>query len=313
MIEQGATHWLPRQGSPLAAEIDRSFGLVFGVSLFFLVLVTGLMLWFVLRYRGRPERPPRPSAAHSTALELLWSVIPTLIVVGLFWSGYRTFLATVTPPGEAYEIQVTGQKWNWQFTYPNGYVDGELHVPQGQPVRLVLTSLDVIHSFFLPEFRVKRDVIPGRYSQLWFEPAVVGRFDVFCAEYCGKDHSRMLTVLHVQPRAEFEAWLAQASNLLARLPPAEAGQLLYASRGCKQCHSVDGSAGTGPTLRGLWGTRAELTSGASVEVDENYLRQSIVDPQSQVVRGFEPVMPTYRGRLKDDEIGAIIAYLKTLR
>lgn len=313
MTPDGGTFWLPRQGSELAASVDRSWNLVFGVASFFFLLVLALMVLFVWRYRGGPERGARSTTDHSTALEVLWSVIPTLIVVGLFWSGYSTFLKMVTPPAEAYRVQVTGQKWNWLFTYPNGYVDSELHVPLNTPVRLVMTSQDVIHALYVPAFRIKRDVMPGRYSQLWFTPVVEGQFDLFCAEYCGKDHSHMLSRVHVEPREKFDAWLAQASDFLTRMPPAEAGQMLYQVRGCKQCHSVDGSAGTGPTFRALWGSRVRLATGESVSVDENYVRQSIVDPQSQVVAGFEPVMPTYQGRLKDDEISAVIAYLETLR
>lgn len=307
------TFWLPRQGSNLARGVDFNWNLVFWLSAFFCALVTGLMLWFVLRYRGRRGQEAEPSASHNTALEVFWSVVPTLLVIGLFWSGYKTFLDMVTPPGDAYEVRVEGQKWNWLFTYPNGYVDNTLHVEVGRPTMLVMTSKDVIHSFYVPEFRVKRDVIPGRYTKLWFTAVEPGEYDVFCAEYCGKDHSAMLAKVRVHERGGFEPWLEQASDFLARMPPAEAGGMLYQVRGCKQCHSVDGSPGTGPSFLGLWGSSERLRDGDSVTVDENYVRQSILEPQTRVTAGYQPVMPTYQGRLKDEEIGAIIEYLKTLK
>ena len=313
MIEGQGTFWLPGQASEMAGHVDASFHLVYWVSVFFFALITFLLVFFVVRFRQRPGYEQQPAAEHNTPLEVFWSVIPTLIVIGLFWSGYRTYMGMTVAPQNTYDILVTGQKWNWQFTYPNGYVDAELHVPVGTAIRLTMSSQDVIHSFFAPDFRVKRDVIPGRYTSVWFTPLRTGEYDIFCAEYCGTNHSKMLSKLVVHERAAFEAWLAEASNFLARMPPAEAGAMLYNVRGCKQCHSLDGAAGTGPTFKGLYGTRAALAGGQSVEVEENYLRSSILEPQAQVVAGFEPVMPTYRGRLKDEEITAIIEYLKTLK
>jgi cytochrome c oxidase subunit 2 len=179
-------------------------------------------------------------------------------------------------------------------------------------VRLVLSSEDVIHSFFVPSFRVKMDAVPGRYTKSWFRATRPGEYDVFCAEYCGTSHSDMRTAVVVHPPGEFEKWLEGASNLLATLPPAEAGARLYTTRGCAQCHSVDGRSGTGPTLQGLFGHPVPLQGGGSVTADENYLRESLLAPESKVVAGYQPVMPTYKGRLKDGEITAIIEYLKTL-
>jgi cytochrome c oxidase subunit 2 len=186
-------------------------------------------------------------------------------------------------------------------------------VPLDQPVQLIMSSQDVMHAFFVPEFRVKRDVIPGRYTKLWFTAVETGTFDVFCAEYCGTKHSQMLSKVHVHEPAKFRAWLEEASDFLARMPPAEAGALLYTMRGCKQCHSIDGSVGTGPSFAGLWGSSHALAGGGTVTVDENHIRQSILQPQALVTAGFEPVMPSYQGRLKDPEIGAIIEYVKTLQ
>ena len=306
------TTWLPEQASTHAAHVDFSIEVVFWISVFFLALISFLLVWFVLRYRERPGYVQQPSASHNTPLEIFWSVVPTLIVAGLFWSGYKAYLDLATPPAGAYDVQVTGQKWNWLFTYPNGYVDGQLHVPRDTPVRLVMTSQDVIHALFVPAFRVKRDVIPGRYSYLWFEATAPGTYDAFCAEYCGTSHSTMLTKVVVHERAEFESWLAEASDFLNRMPPAEAGGMLYAQRGCKQCHSIDGSPGIGPTFRGLYGHEQTLASGETVRVDENYIHESVLEPQAKVAQGFEPVMPSFKGRLRDEEVSAIVEYIKTL-
>jgi cytochrome c oxidase subunit 2 len=239
-----------------------------------------------------------------------------MIVVWIFWQGFTGYLDLQTPPANAYEVQVLGQKWKWLFTYPNGVVDDNLHVPPAEPVRLVMTSQDVIHSLYVPDFRIKRDALPGRYERQWFEAPEPGEYQLFCAEYCGTSHSGMIAKVIVhRSRPEFEAWLAEAGNFLDKLPPEklwEGGQKLYNQRGCKQCHSVDGVSGIGPSFKGIWGHNQPLKGGGSVVVEENYVRESIVNPQAKIVAGYEPVMPTYQGRLKDKEITAIIEYLKTL-
>jgi cytochrome c oxidase subunit 2 len=198
------------------------------------------------------------------------------------------------------------------FTYPNGYIDSQLHVPVDTAVKLTMTSEDVLHSFFVPDFRIKRDVIPGRYTRLWFTAVETGEYDIFCTEYCGTNHWNMLSKLVVHERAEFDSWLEEASDFLSKMPPAEAGEMLYNMRGCKQCHSVDGSPGIGPSFLGKFGSEEQLLTGETVVVEENYIRESILDPQARIVAGYDPVMPTYQGRLKDEEITAIIEYMKTL-
>jgi cytochrome c oxidase subunit 2 len=217
------------------------------------------------------------------------------------------------PPEDAYQVNVHAQKWSWEFEYPNGYVDAELHIPIDVPVMLTMTSQDVIHSFYVPAFRIKKDVVPGRYNKTWFRPTLAGEFTVFCAEYCGQQHSDMVTRCIVHEPGEFEKWLENASNLLERMSPVEAGELLFLKRGCTQCHSVDGSGGTGPTLKGVFGHEQVLADGSRVAVDENYIRESILEPMAKVAAGFDPVMPTYQGRLKDREIDAVIAYIKSLK
>jgi cytochrome c oxidase subunit 2 len=305
--------FLPFQGSSVAPAVDSLFKFIFWVSAFFFLLIVGLMIAFVIRFRKRPGyRRPEQVPTHNTALELTWSVIPLILILIMGIWGFKVFLDINTPPANAYEVQVTGQKWKWLFTYANGYVDETLHVPVDEPVRLVMTSEDVIHSFFVPAFRIKRDVVPGRYTKLWFRATKPGTYQVFCTEYCGTGHSDMLTSVVVHEPGGFEKWLDQASNLLNTLPPAEAGRKLYQSRGCSQCHSVDGSGGIGPTFKGLFGHPVALKGGGTLTADENYLRESILEPMAKIVAGFEPVMPTYKGRLKDQEITAIISYLKTL-
>jgi cytochrome c oxidase subunit II len=308
----GSDPWMPAQATESAGRVDLLFDFILGVSAVFFLLIVTLMVVFVVRYRRSRQPEPLPSPSHNTWLEVIWTAIPVMIVLVIFGWGFVVFLDINTAPADAYEVQVTGQKWKWLFTYPNGHVDENLHVPVDQSIRLVMTSEDVIHSFFVPAFRVKRDVVPGRYSVLWFRATRPGRYDVFCAEYCGAGHSDMLSSVIVHEAGGFEKWLAEEANILAKLPPAEAGQRLTKIRGCQQCHSTDGKAGIGPTFQGLFGAQVPLTTGASVAADENYIRESIVDPQAKIVAGFQPVMPTYKGRLKDQEITAVIAYFKTL-
>lgn len=308
--------WLPRQGSTTAASVDALFLAVTWIGIFFFVLITAVMLYFVWKYRARPGHEAQASSDHNRPLEITWTVIPLLIVIWIFWEGFTGFVNLATPPQNAYEVQVLGQKWKWLFTYPNGVVDDNLHVPPGEPVRLVMTSQDVIHSFYVPEFRIKHDAVPGRYDKAWFQASAPGEYRIFCAEYCGTSHSDMLAKVIVHPsRGEFDKWLSDAGNFIDKLPPEklwEGGQKLYNQRGCRQCHSVDGAAGIGPTFKGLWGHDQPLRDGGRAVVDENYLRESIVNPQAKIVAGFEPVMPTFQGRLKDKEITAIIEYIKTL-
>jgi cytochrome c oxidase subunit II len=304
--------WLPVQASDGAAGVDRLFFFIFGVSLFFFALIVILMVVFVVRYRRREGQEPLPSPHHNTALELTWTGIPLLLVVLIFGWGFKVFLDLNTPPANSYEIQVTGQKWKWLFTYPTGHVDENLHVPVDQPVRLVMTSEDVIHSFFVPAFRIKNDVVPGRYSKVWFRATLPGEYQVYCAEYCGTSHSDMLAKVIVHEPGGFEKWMSEVGDMFKSMTPAQVGEKLYRVRGCAQCHSVEGKASVGPTFLGVWAHQQPLRSGGSVLVDENYVRESILEPQAKIAAGFEPVMPTYKGKLSDREITAMIEFLKSL-
>ncbi len=313
-VQTEGTFWMPVQGSSGAAPVDRIFGFVFWVSVFFFVLIVALMVTFVIRYRRRPGREEaEPSPQHHTALEVTWTVIPIAIVIVIFVWGFKAYLDINTPPANAYEILVTGQKWKWLFTYPNGHVDEDLHVAVDTPVRLVMTSEDVIHGFYIPAFRLKRDVLPGRYVKVWFRAIKPGEYQIYCTQYCGTGHSDMWAKVVVHEPGGFERWLEDASNFMKRMSPAQAGERLYRTRGCAQCHTVDGRASTGPTWKGLFASHVPLEGGKTIVADENYLRTCILDPTQNVPLGFQPVMPTFKGRLKDDEITAIIEYIKTLR
>jgi cytochrome c oxidase subunit 2 len=307
---EDGSFWMPPQVSTVAHNVDWLFNFILAISVFFFVLIVVVMVVFVLKYRRREGEGVQASPSHNLPLELTWTGIPVAIVIVIFFFGFKGYLDMATPPANAYQILVEGQKWKWSFTYPNGYVDENLHVPVDRPIELVMSSADVIHSLYVPVFRIKRDVVPGRYAKVWFEATEPGEYDLFCAEYCGTSHSDMLAHVVVHPPGEFEAWLEQASNFLETMSPVDAGRKLFQTRGCMQCHSLDGSAKTGPTLLNIFGHSVKLSDGTTVTADENYIRKSILEPAAQVVAGFEPVMPTFQGRLKDAEIMAIIEYLK---
>jgi cytochrome c oxidase subunit 2 len=311
--EVAASPWFPMQGSTTAGDVDWLFNVILAISVFFFVGIIAAMTWFVYRYRRRPGHEVEHAAHHNTALEVTWTVIPLLLAIGIFYYGFVGYLDLTVRPSNTYEVKVTGQKWKWLFTYPNGHVDDNLHVPADVPTSLLMTSEDVIHSVYIPDFRVKADTVPGRYTKLWFQPTGPGEHDLFCAEYCGTSHSGMISKVVVHPAGEFDKWLADVAAAELNASPVEAGQRLYNTRGCAQCHSVDGKPGTGPTFKGVFGSTHPIVGGASVTVDENYVRESVLEPQAKVVAGFNPVMPTYQGRLSDKEIGAIIEYLKTLK
>lgn len=304
---------MPAQASTFAAKVDWIWDLILGISLFFFVLIIGLAILFIIQYRAREGHEVKPSPSHNMPLEIIWTIIPTIIVGIIFFVGFKTYMDMAIPPSNTYDISVHAQRWSWQFTYPNGHTDEQLHVPPNKPIKLTMTSEDVIHSFFVPEFRVKRDIVPGRYNTVWFEATVPGSYTILCAEYCGTGHSDMLSEVIVHEEGGFETWLSEAANMLAGLPPAEAGAWLYEKRGCKQCHTLDGSPRIGPSFLGSFGTERNMKDGPAITVDENYIRESIVDPQANIAAGYEPVMPTYKGRLTDEEITFIVEFIKSLR
>lgn len=307
-----ASFWMPEGASTYAGEIDRLFNFILYLSIFFFVLIAAMMALFIWRYRHRPGGPEHGQPTHSTALELTWTIIPTILVVIIFYGGFKSYLRMSVAPPNAYEIQVTGRMWNWSFTYPNGHTDSELHIPVNTPIRLVMTSEDVIHSFFVPAFRIKRDLLPQRFNKLWFQAHQTGTFDIYCAEYCGTGHSVMRGQVFVQEPGEFRKWLEEAAKWELRMTPVQAGQMFYEKRGCVQCHSIDGSRIIGPSFKDFFGRQVVTADGKSLLADENYIHESIVDPGAKISAGFDNVMPSFKTSLREQDIAAIIAYLKTI-
>ena len=312
LLAAGGLSWFPPPSSTTAASVDQLFYFILFVCIAFFALIGGVMAVLVLSFRRREARRVQRSPDHNNWLELAWSVIPTILVAIIFMWGFIGYLDARTPPDDAYEVQVVARKWSWAFIYPNGHVDSDLHVPADRPIALVMSSDDVIHSLFVPAFRLKMDLVPGRYSKAWFEATEAGKFDLYCAEYCGTGHSLMNASVVVHASGEFQKWLDDAGNYLDELTPVEAGGLLYTRRGCVQCHSLDGSAKAGPSFRGVFGTSQRMASGEDVEIDENYIRESILEPQAKLRAGFRPVMPTYKGQLTDEEISALVQFIKSL-
>jgi cytochrome c oxidase subunit 2 len=314
-MENTKTFWLPDQASTFAGMVDWAFNLYLWISVFFFVLVVGLIALFLVRHRRRNDgQLASGQMIHNTILETSWTVIPLLIVMGLFFIGMRGWWHMRIAPSDAMIVDVVGMKWKWSFNYPQGFSNDTLVVPVNKSVRLRVTSTDVIHSFSVPAFRTKADVIPGRYHSLWFQATKPGVFPVLCTQYCGTSHSYMLSAVKVVSEEEYKAWLDVAAAASGgNIPPEEFGATVYTKRGCNACHSVDGKPGIGPTWKGLWGRPHALASGETVTTDAAYVRQSIIDPASQIVAGFPPVMPSYKGILNDREIDGLIAYMQTLK
>ncbi|RMD92296.1 MAG: cytochrome c oxidase subunit II [Calditrichaeota bacterium] len=313
-MDSTGTFWLPPEGSTLAANVDSLFYFIFYAAAVFFFVVTILSIFFAIRYRRRGKRELTPGISHNTRLEITWTVIPSLLFIVVFLWGFNGYLKMRVIPKDAMEVRVTAQKWFWSFDYPEGVNSvGELVVPAGQPVKLVMSSQDVIHSFYVPDFRVKMDVLPNRYTMVWFEAPVPGEHQLFCAEYCGKGHSEMLGKVRVLPEREYEAWLQANASAGKGMTLEEFGKKLYKTKGCITCHSIDGSANTGPTFKNVFGHEVKLNNGQTVKVDENYIRESILTPLAKVVAGYQPVMPPFQGILKPREVDALIAYIKSLK
>ena len=310
--------WIPEAASNLASKVDGLLLVLTFISIFFFVLISAVLIYFAVKYRRRSDDEETPYITGNQTLEIIWTVIPSILLILLFVYGFVVYKDMRTPPKDAVDITVTGKQWLWTFEYYNGKKTlNELYVRQNRPVRMVMRADDVIHSFFVPAFRVKQDLMPGRYTQLWFTPTKIGTFDIFCAEYCGTGHSKMLGKVIVLSPEAYDIWekgvAVDGGEAVASLPPAELGEKLYKGKGCNACHSVDGSVVIGPSFKGLYEREGELEDGASYTADENYIMQSILEPQEQIVKGFQPVMPSFKGILSDAEITAIIAYIKTLK
>ena len=304
---------LPEAKSPTADSTDALFHFINEVSLILLIGITFALIYFAIKYRRKSEDDETPVITHNNTLEITWSVVPLLICFVIFGWGYTGWLNLKSVPDNAYEIHVNGFKWGWNVKYDNGAQTlNEIHVPEGRPVKIVLQSSDVLHSFFVPDYRVKHDVVPGRYTYVWFEAEEAGESIVFCTEYCGTGHSDMLAKVIVHTEEDFQTWLEKNGGGVSGTP-VEQGEQLVQLQGCTTCHSDDGSRLIGPSFKGLWGSEETLTDGSTVTVDENYLRESILNPGAKIVESYDNVMTPYEGRISDEEITNIIEYLKTLK
>lgn len=300
--------FFPEQASTFAAQVDYLYFFLVAVSVFFTLLIAGVIVYFAVRYRRRSETDRPPHVETSKTLEIVWSVIPLLIVLVMFFWGAQVFMLQRAEPPGALTISVTGKKWMWKFQHPNGKREiNTLHVPVGQPVILRMASEDVIHDVFIPAFRVKQDVLPGRYTTEWFEATKTGIYHLFCNQYCGTQHSNMIGSVIVMEPTSYQAWLAGFTGE----SPEKAGEALFSKLACNTCHMA-GTASRGPDLAGVFGNKVALQNGQVVVADENYIRESILNPQAKVVAGFEPVMPSFQGVVSEEQLTQLVAYIRTL-
>ena len=299
----------PEQASTFAWQVDYLYFLLLALSAFFAVAIFFFLVLFSFKYRRRSEdERPRPSE-DSIALEVTWSIIPLILSLAVFALGAGVFFRMYRAPENAIDIYVVAKQWMWKVQHPEGKREiNELHVPVNQPVRLTLASEDVIHAFSVPAFRIKRDVVPGRYNTMWFEATKAGEYRLFCAEYCGTQHSGMVGRVVVMEQEEFQNWL---SGGVSGETMVEAGARQFQQLGCETCHK-ESDQGRGPKLSGIYGHLVKLTTGQEVVADEDYLRNSILDPGSQVVGGYKPIMPTFQGQLSEETLLQIISYIQSL-
>ncbi|MBP9088084.1 MAG: cytochrome c oxidase subunit II [Kofleriaceae bacterium] len=311
--ETSSNFWMPKAVNKAANSSDVMFYAVLGLSFFFFFAISAAVIGMVIKYRHRPGHKAMPSSAHSDAMEITWTVIPTIICVFLFIYGWRSYLTLNTGPTKAVEVQVQAWRWQWEFKHANGVFDENLHVPVNTDVRLVMTARDVLHSFFIPVMRIKQDLIPRRYTYAWFHATKPGVYRLYCTEYCGQGHSQMSKRVIVHEPGGYERYLADKSALQNSLSGAALGKQLYSAKGCIGCHSLDGTNGAGPTWKAMFGHDVDLADGTKVPVDETYLRTAILAPAKQIVKGFAPSMPSYEGQLTEKEISGLIEYMKELK
>jgi cytochrome c oxidase subunit 2 len=316
-----------------AQSLDNLYIFITVLCVISMIGIIGAQIYFMVKYRQVEKGQKTDPLTHNTMLEFVWSAIPGIFLIMIFVWGELGYMAMVTPPADAIPVKITGQKWLWTIEYPqfpggpsltcprdektcaNEVKTPTLFVPLNKPVELTMTSVDVIHSFYIPAFRVKKDVVPGRYTTLWFTAIKEGEYPIFCTEYCGDEHSAMLAKVIVVPEDEWAARVKNATKLKQEdgETPAAYGQRLFTVMGCPACHSVDGSPKVGPSLKGLWEKEESLSDGSTVKVDANYIKNSILEPNSQVVAGYSPQMPSFQGKLSQDQLDAIIEYIKTVK
>ena len=299
----------PPRASALAWQVDGLYFLLIAVSAFFTLLIFVLIFFFAVKYR-REVHPHAVQIEGSLPLELAWTLIPLGICMIFFAWGSLIYFQEARPPKGAMEVYVVGKQWMWKFEHETGQREiNQLHVPVGRDVKVIMSSQDVIHSFFVPAFRVKQDVLPGRYTSTWFRPTKTGSYYLFCSQYCGTQHSGMVGEVIVMEPAAFQAWLSSNSGAAGSL--AANGQQLFQQLGCSTCHRFD-TQGRGPNLVGIFGKPVLLDDGRTVTADENYIRESILNPGAKIVAGFKPIMPSFQGQVSEENLAALVAYIKSL-
>jgi len=336
LIVSAVIRWMPTPASTFAGEVDFLYYFIYWVSVFFTLLIAGLLVFFLLYYRQTDKARLGPGkVTHSTVLELTWTIIPVFIVLAIFAVGFKGYMNMAVAPTGSYEILVTANQWGWAFQYPNGYTDNNLHIPADRDVKLTLQSKDVIHSLYIPQFRAKKDVVPGRYNSMWFHSKWEDRFlkdheatleygdgtteqvlafDLYCTEYCGQSHSQMNRKVYLhKTQTDFDAWMKDAAFIPGRFAEPRAwGEVVWKNQ-CSSCHSIDGSSGTGPTWKDLFGSQRELTDGSTVTADEAYIMESIYDPQAKIRKGYESQnMASFQGQLKDLDVFAVTQFIKSV-
>ncbi|MDE3056585.1 MAG: cytochrome c oxidase subunit II [Bacteroidota bacterium] len=300
----------PTEASTTASRVDLLFFALMGIIVFFTALIFVGVIFFSIRYRQGSRASRKGATSENLKLELVWTIIPLCITMGIFAWASKLYFDMHVPPRDAMDIYVVGKQWMWYIQHPEGNREiDELHVPLGKPVRLILTSQDVIHDFFIPAFRVKQDVIPGRYTTEWFEATKVGEYHLFCAQYCGTGHAQMVGKVIVMQPWEYEQWLSGKSSTGATM--SSSGEQLFTQFGCVTCHKSD-NTGRGPSLIGLFGQKVKLQTGQTVVADMDYIRESILDPTAKVVATYQPVMPTFKNQIDQAQLMQLIEYVKSL-
>ncbi len=299
----------PPAASSIAGSVDRLYYFLTGVTAFFTVLIFSIIFYFMIKYRRRPGKPYEPETHTSLFLELSWTIIPSLICVVIFVWSSALFVRNNRPPANSREIFVIGKQWMWHVQHPEGprEIDA-LHVPVGENIKLTMTSQDVIHGFYIPAFRVKSDVLPGRYTSIWFKADRIGVYHLFCSQYCGTNHSEMIGWVYVMSPTDYAAWLAEGEQSESL---AQQGARLFTQLGCDSCHGAAAS-GTGPSLAGIYGKPEKLADGTTRVVDDSFLRQAILTPSALHVTGYPQIMPTFTGQVDEQQVLQLIAYVKSL-
>ncbi|HVR42069.1 MAG TPA: cytochrome c oxidase subunit II [Thermoanaerobaculia bacterium] len=299
----------PEAASSVAREVDQLYWFLIAVTGSATALVVILVILFAVKYRRTPQNEVPAHEPENKYLEYAWIVIPFIAFMAIYFWGAKLYFEINRPPDDALEVWATGKRWMWKFQHVGGQQEiNELHVPLDRPIRMIMASEDVIHSFYLPSMRVKRDVLPHRYTSVWFRPTKVGRYHLFCAEYCGTEHSRMIGSIVVMPQSGYQSWLAGG----AVASPVEQGRELFTALACDTCHADEGPRARGPALTGLFGSEVRLRNGQTVVADENYVRESILNPAAKVVAGYEPLMPSYQGQVDEQQLIYLLTFIKSL-